>query len=97
MNAAQIWATQGGLIESNERWLLVNLHEITKKGMMANKPIKNIRFAFQVMMNDADQSLPVQFRSVKQAREFLHGRMENSTFQQLIENNQARMFYGRGK
>lgn len=92
MTAAEIWAKFGGLIDNNEKWLLVNLHQIDD--VRANKPLKNIRFPYQIMMNDSEQSLPVQFRSLKNAREFFHGEMTAVRFDRLLTTGKARMFFG---
>lgn len=93
MTAAQIWDKFGGLIDSNEKWLLVDLHKVDD--VRASKPLKNIRFPYQVMMNDTEQSLPVQFRSLKNAREFFIGQMEIEKFHKLLAEDGARMFFGR--
>lgn len=88
MNAAEIWLRQGGLIQSNDSWLLVALQSAK------NIRLKNIRFPYQVMANDLNQSLPVQFRSFKNAREFFLGEMAHDKFQGLIADGKARMFHG---
>ena len=93
MNAAQIWSKFGGLIDNNEKWLLVDLHKVDD--VRASKPVKNTRFPYQVMMNDTEQSLPVQFRSLNNARAFFLGEMDHIKFQELLANNSARMFFGR--
>jgi hypothetical protein len=93
MTAEQIWENNG-LIASNGKWLLVSLHKI---GERANKPEKNVRFPYQVMMNDVNQSLPVKFRSLKAAFSFFHGEMEANTFNKLLEEYKAKMYFGLAK
>lgn len=93
MTAKEIWEKFGGLIASNEKWLLVNLHLIDDE--RASKPIKNTRFPYQIMMNDNEQSLPVQFRGLHNAKQFFTGDMPVEKFQLLLKTNNARMFFGR--
>lgn len=93
MTAEQIWKNDG-LIAANCTWLLVSLHKI---GERANKPEKNVRFPYQVMMNDVNQGLPVKFRSLKMAFSFFNGEMEADKFHQLINEGKARMYFGQGK
>lgn len=93
MTAEQIWENDG-LIASNGKWLLVSLHKI---GERVNKPEKNIRFPYQVMMNNTDQSFPVKFRSLKAAYSFFHGEMDNSTLIKLLTENKVKMLVGTGK
>lgn len=93
MTAEQIWANNG-LIASNITWLLVSLHKI---GERANKPEKNVRFPYQVMMNDVNQGLPVKFRSLKAAFSFFKGEMDSSTFSKLVAEGKAKMYFGSSK
>lgn len=92
MTAAEIWAKFGGLIDSNESILLVDLHKIDDE--RASRPIKNIRFPYQVMRNDRDQTLPTQFRSLKNARKFFSGKMEFNELKALLKSGRARNIYG---
>ena len=93
MTAEQIWKNDG-LIAANCTWLLVSLHKI---GERANKPEKNVRFPYQVMMNDTNQSLPVKFRSLKAAYSFFNGEMDANAFSKLIDGGKAKMYFGQGK
>ena len=92
MTAAEIWAKFGGLIDSNEGVLLVDLHKIDDE--RASRPLKNIRFPYQVMRNDRDQTLPTQFRSLKNARKYFSGEMDYNEMNALIKNKRARHIYG---
>lgn len=93
MTAEQIWKNDG-LITSNGTWMLVSLHKI---GERANKPEKNLRFPYQTMMNDVNQSLPVKFRSLKAALSFFNGEMDANTFSTLVNEGKAKMYFGPGK
>ena len=95
MTAQEIWSKFGGLIDANSNWLLVNLHEVCDE--RASKPLKNIRFPYQVMMNNIDQSLPVKFRSLKAARSFFHAEMDTSTLIKLVTEGKAKMCFGAAK
>mgnify|MGYP003419712770 CR=1 FL=1 len=92
MTAQEIWSKFGGLIDANSNWLLVNLHEVCDE--RASKPLKNIRFPYQVMMNTDNQGLPVKFRSLKAARSFFNGEMDSYTFHKLIQTGKAKMYFG---
>lgn len=92
MTAAEIWAKFGGLIDSNDSVLLVDLHKIDDE--RASRPLKNIRFPYQVMRNDRDQTLPTQFRSLKNARKFFSGEMDYNELKRLLNTGRARSIYG---
>jgi hypothetical protein len=92
MNAVEIWKKQGGFVihkSGQERGqLLVDLHAMRETG----KPAKNIRFRFQVMCDDANQSMPVQFRSRDMAYQYMIGCLAYTDLLALIRTKRARVF-----
>lgn len=92
MTAREIWENQGGLLfarSGDERGqLLVDLHHVKNK---IAKP-KNVRFRYQVMCDDVNQSMPVQFRSRDMAYQYLIGCLAYTDLLTLIRTKRARVF-----
>lgn len=88
MTAKEIWQKQGGLIESSfsDVRLLVDLHVMHER----ETPGKNTRWRYQVMLNDDDQSCPIQFRSLHTARKWVRCEINGIQLQEVFKKGLAR-------